>query len=71
MSSAEARGPGVRVFGLSVVALFLELLVIRWTGSHVLYLSYFSNFVLLGCFLGLGVGSLTARRSRDLLGRRT
>jgi hypothetical protein len=32
------------------------------------YLSYFSNFVLLGSFLGIGIGFLRAGRSRDLSG---
>ena len=36
--------------------------LIRWTGANVLHLSYFSNFVLLGSFLGIGLGFLRARR---------
>jgi hypothetical protein len=39
---------------------------IRWTGSNVLHLSYFSNFVLLGSFLGIGLGFLRARPVRPL-----
>jgi len=46
--------------------LFLELALIRWIGSDVIYLSYFSNFVLLGCFLGIGVGFLRANARTDL-----
>ena len=46
--------------------LFVELALIRWTGSNVLYLSYFSNFVLLGSFLGIGIGFLRARARVDL-----
>jgi hypothetical protein len=46
--------------------LFVELALIRWTGSKVLYLSYFSNFVLLASFLGIGVGFLRARSSLNL-----
>ena len=42
--------------------LFVELALIRWTGSNVVHLSYFSNFVLLGSFLGIGVGFLRGRR---------
>jgi len=41
--------------------LFVELALIRWTGSNVVYLSYFSNFVLLGSFLGIGIGFLRSR----------
>jgi hypothetical protein len=56
----------VRLFLLSFLMLFLELALIRWTGSRVLYLSYFSNFVLLASFLGIGAGFLRARASRNL-----
>lgn len=51
---------------LSFLMLFVELALIRWTGSNVVYLSYFSNFVLLGAFLGIGVGFLRADARRDL-----
>ena len=46
--------------------LFLELALIRWIGSNVLYLSYFSNFVLLASFLGIGLGFLRGNAARDL-----
>jgi SAM-dependent methyltransferase len=65
----EARtGPGDRrrLILLSFLMLFLELALIRWTGSNILYLSYFSNFVLLGSFLGIGIGFLRARRTPNL-----
>jgi hypothetical protein len=48
--------------------LFLELALIRWIGSNVLYLSYFSNFILLASFLGIGIGFLRANAARDLFG---
>ena len=35
-------------------------------GANILHLSYFSNFVLLGSFLGIGLGFLRARRARDV-----
>src|SRR5918992_3169490 len=50
----------VRLVLLSFLLLFVELALIRWTGSNVVYLSYFSNFVLLGSFLGIGIGFLRA-----------
>jgi hypothetical protein len=53
-------GP-LRLVCLSFLLLFVELALIRWAGSNVVYLSYFSNFVLLGSFLGIGVGFLRAR----------
>jgi hypothetical protein len=50
----------------SALMLFLELALIRWTGSNVVHLSYFSNFVLLGSFLGIGIGILRSSRAKRL-----
>ncbi len=47
--------------------LFLELALIRWLGANIVHLSYFANFVLLGSFLGIGLGFLLARTSRSWL----
>jgi SAM-dependent methyltransferase len=55
-----------RLILLSFLVLFIELALIRWAGSDIVYLSYFSNFILLGSFLGIGVGFLRARGSFDL-----
>lgn len=54
----------LRLFIASFLMLFLELSLIRWSGSQVVHLSYFSNFVLLGSFLGIGLGFLRAGRPR-------
>jgi hypothetical protein len=51
-----------RLVLLSFLMLFVELAVIRWTGANVVYLAYFSNLVLLGSFLGIGLGFLWAGR---------
>jgi SAM-dependent methyltransferase len=48
----------------SALMLFLELALIRWTGANVVHLSFFSNFVLLGSFLGIGLGFLLARKNQ-------
>jgi hypothetical protein len=59
---------GARLFIASFLLLFFELVCIRWVPAYIRYLSYFSNFVLLSCFLGMGVGLLLARRKlRPLL----
>ncbi|MGL5811269.1 MAG: spermidine synthase [Nocardioides sp.] len=52
----------VRLLLASFLMLFLELALIRWAGSAVIHLSYFSNFVLLGSFLGIGLGFLRAAK---------
>ena len=55
-------GPRTRLLLLTFLMLFTELTLIRWLGAEVFYLSYFSNFVLLGSFLGIGLGFLWAGR---------
>ena len=57
----------VRLVLGSSVMLFIELALIRWLGSNVLHLSYFTNFVLLGSFLGIGTGFLISRKSWSIL----
>jgi SAM-dependent methyltransferase len=47
----------------SCLMLFLELALIRWTAANIVHLGYFSNFVLLGSFLGVGLGFLRAGRT--------
>jgi SAM-dependent methyltransferase len=66
--NASIRNDRTRLVLLSFLMLFVELALIRWAGSNVLYLSFFSNFVLLGSFLGIGLGFLRANAPRDLSG---
>jgi hypothetical protein len=53
----------VRLAVASALMLFLELSLIRWLGANLVHLAYFSNFVLLGSFLGVGLGFLRAARN--------
>ncbi|MFL6519839.1 MAG: spermidine synthase [Chthoniobacterales bacterium] len=56
-------GVRARIFLVSFTLLFFELLCIRWIPAYVRYLSYFTNFILLASFLGMGLGILAARRA--------
>jgi hypothetical protein len=47
------------LFVVSVLALFLELLLIRWVGTEVNIFAYLQNTVLVVCFMGLAFGCLT------------
>src|ERR1051325_801202 len=58
---------GFVLFLISFLILFLELAAIRWFPAHVLYLTFFTNMVLLAAFLGMSVGCLTANQPRDFL----
>jgi hypothetical protein len=46
--------------------LFTELLLIRWVPSTVKYVGYFTNFLLMASFLGIGLGILLGRSGRKL-----
>ncbi len=61
------RTDGFELFLISVIILFLELASIRWFPAHVLYLTFFTNVVLLACFLGMSVGCLAANHQRSYL----
>src|SRR5919201_4904063 len=63
---APLRRPEAQLFLTSLLGLYAELLCIRWMPAHVRFLSYFTNFILLASFLGLGVGILSARRKLPL-----
>lgn len=56
----------VRLVVLSFLMLFVELALIRWLGAYIIYLSYYSNFVLLGSFLGIGLGFLRVKSRVNL-----
>ena len=60
MSAPVARGSLARLFVISFVLLFFELACIRWFGSTVVFLTFFTNIVLLATFLGMSVGLLAA-----------
>jgi spermidine synthase len=55
------------LFAVSALFLFLELAFIRWFPAHVLFLTFFTNTVLLASFLGLSLGCLAARHRRNFL----
>jgi SAM-dependent methyltransferase len=58
--------PGLRTFLASFLVLFLEVALIRWMPAYIRLLAYFSNFILLASFLGIGVGCLLASSRRRL-----
>jgi len=54
-----------RLFLISFVSLFFELLYIRWIPDAVHILSFFGNFTLLAVFLGLGIGLAMPLKEED------
>ncbi|MFI5259550.1 MAG: spermidine synthase [Candidatus Limnocylindrales bacterium] len=55
--------PAVRLFVTSTALLFVELFLIRWIPANVIYVGFFSNFLLMASFLGIGVGILLGRNA--------
>ncbi len=55
------------LFLISFLILFFELASIRWFGSNVVFLTFFTNVVLMACFLGMSVGLLSAGRRQNLI----
>lgn len=54
------------IFLSSFLVLFLEIALIRWMPAYIRLLAFFSNFILLASFLGIGVGCLLASRRKRL-----
>ena len=59
-------GDTTRLFLTSATLLFVELLLIRWIPANVTYIGFFSNFLLMASFLGIGLGILLGRRGLAL-----
>lgn len=56
-----------KLFLISFVMLFLEILLIRWISTEVRIFAYVGNLVLLACFLGIGVGCFFSKKKENLL----
>lgn len=57
-----------RLFLISILGLFLELLMIRWVSSEVRIFAFLKNFMLVSCFLGFGLGCFLSRTRINLMG---
>jgi|RhiMetdeSRZDD1v2_1073273.scaffolds.fasta_scaffold19060_3 hypothetical protein len=64
-SSPVNKGPWewMQLFLLSFVALYFELIVIRWLSSEIRIFAYLKNLPLIASFLGLGLGCACSKSS--------
>lgn len=62
------RESKISLVAIGFLALFLELIFIRWLPANILSLWYFSNIVLISSFLGIGLGSVISSKIKDLFG---
>ncbi len=58
----DERRQGLTLFLVGFLVLFFELACIRWFSANVIFLQFFTNVVLIACFLGMSCGCLAARR---------
>ncbi|MBI3735998.1 hypothetical protein HY256_05760 [Candidatus Sumerlaeota bacterium] len=64
----RGRGPqGFQIALASFGILALELAVIRWASSQIRILAYFNNLILIGAFLGMGLGVALGRRRPGII----
>ncbi len=57
-----ALPPTIAILVISALALFLEMLLIRWIGTEIRIFAYLQNTILVVCILGLGIGCFTCRQ---------
>ena len=60
------RETALRLFLTSFLVLFVELLFLRWIPANIRYIGFFPNFLLIGSFLGIGLGIMAGRSGRSL-----
>jgi len=53
-----------RLFLISAMALYTEVVLIRWMSAEIRMFAYLKNFTLFACFLGLGLGMLRRQHGR-------
>jgi SAM-dependent methyltransferase len=67
MTDRSSPRLSVDLFLVSFLILFMELACIRWFGSTVVFLTFFTNIALLAAFLGISVGCLAATNRWNLI----
>jgi len=66
-AQAASKRAGYDLFLVGFLVMFLELACIRWFAANVIFLQFFTNVVLIACFLGLSCGCMAARQRRNWL----
>lgn len=66
--SASNAQCGLQLFCLSFLALFLEMMVIRWAPAVVRLIAYYANLMLISSFLGLGIGAMIGNKRKSIFG---
>jgi hypothetical protein len=68
MIQKEGFKKGMDLFLISFIALYFEILFIRWIPSCIQIVAYFTNIILISAFLGLGLGCMLTDKKFNLIG---
>lgn len=63
MAIGERNIARIELVVISFIALYFEVLFIRWLSSEIRVFAYFKNFPLIAAFLGLGLGCAVAKKT--------
>jgi SAM-dependent methyltransferase len=66
-ATPQTKRPYLDLLLISFLILFFELASIRFFGSTVVFLTFFTNIVLIACFLGMSIGCLAASKTKDYI----
>jgi SAM-dependent methyltransferase len=69
LTTADPTANRRRLFLIGFLTLFLELACIRWFAAYVVFLQFFTNFILIASFLGLSIGCVCSSARPDWLRR--
>lgn len=58
---SPSAGRLLRLAGISLIMLFVELACIRWLSAEIRPFAFYKNVVLMACFLGMGAGATLGR----------
>src|SRR3954469_12941777 len=67
LQAPKRQRPYFDLLLISFLILFFELACIRFFGSTVVFLTFFTNIVLIACFLGMSIGCMTATRKTNFI----
>jgi spermidine synthase len=65
--SQQPSSPLLVLFLVSMAALFIEIVLIRWISTEVRVFAFVQNLALIACFLGFGIGCHQSERRGSLL----
>src|SRR5438552_16886584 len=67
LQAPQRSRPFLDLLLISFLILFYELACIRFFGAMVVFLTFFTNIILIASFLGMSIGCMVAARRRNFI----